>query len=198
MTPCLVDTRRVGPAILSVVGVVIGGVLTLTGQFGIEYLRRRGNLRYAARLIRDDIAGAMEAVHYTIENGEWWPPNFELETISTTDDRRLLAAHLHGPTLRGVFGAQRRFNQLRAGRRHVVGSAQPAHDEMVEVVTVFFELAIARRGLAEFVGYGTYEPFSRPLRISPAIEAEACRRAGIDSAEGLYRRRPEDDPKSLN
>lgn len=180
----------------TLIGVVVGGALTLAGQALIEFIRwlqdranRDRSLRNAAILIRDDISGALEAVYEAWEHKQWWPEGFELDPVSTTDDRRALAAYPDANAVRQFFGSQRRFNQLRSRRRSALKarSVGPlSRDEQIEILAVFFELATARRELAQLTGYGANDPFRRPMKIDDDIKADALATTFLESVDGLY------------
>jgi len=152
-------------------------------------LDRAKTMRAAARLVRDEISGSMEALHQGISRKEWWSDELDSEPTLTEEDRRLLAANADAETLRRSFGSMRRFTQLRRLRRRALGEESRSdltRAELVEVVAVFLDLATARRLLSPFTGYGP-AAFSRPLEIDGEVLQAALRAAAIDSAEGLYR-----------
>ncbi|MCW2630491.1 MAG: hypothetical protein JWR48_7213 [Mycobacterium sp.] len=173
------------PAILGLVGVVIGVMAAWGGQYLAERSRRKDNLRYSARIIRDDIVAAMEATHSAIDETRWWPVYLDPTPLSTIDDWRLLAARLgSGEDVRRVFGCQRRFRQLRAQRRTALQSASDqdlalATGDELACVEAFLDLAEARRVLSELADYGD-KPFQRPIYISEELEKQALENVRLD------------------
>lgn len=141
----------------------------------------------SARLVRDQISGDMEALHQAITRREWWTAELDCEQTLEEDDRRRLAANVNAETLRRSFGSLRRFRQLRMARQRAIneGGVTLTHDQLVEVVAVFLDLATARRMLAPYTGYGS-APFGRPLDLPPDILHDALDAVGLPSANGLY------------
>lgn len=149
----------------------------------------------SARLVRDELSGDLEAVHYCLTNGTWWPDELDSEPGISEEDRRLLAANADAETLRRSFGSLRRFRQLRSQRSRLVkaGELQLDHAQIVECTAVFLDLATARRALSPFTGYGT-APFSRPVHIPEHILSEGLAAAALETADGLYRPAPRPEP----
>ncbi|OAH49823.1 hypothetical protein AYL44_09575 [Microbacterium oleivorans] len=146
-------------------------------------------MRAAARLVRDEISGSMEAVHDTIARRMWWGDELDSEPQITHEDRKALAANADAETLRRSFGSLRRYSQLRRLRsRRLAVSAESAlaREELIEAVAVFLDLATARRLLSEFTGYGT-APFRRPVHIDDEVLDAALRSVELDSADSLIR-----------
>lgn len=176
--------------------VALAALVALFGQSLFIFLESRKRrvdatdmMRAAARLVRDDISGSMEAVHQTLQRGTWWSAELDLEQTATIDDRRLLAARADAETLRRSFGSLRRFRQLQTVRRARIdaGTADRPldRDDLVETVAVFLDLAVARRRLSQYTDYGT-APFARPVALPPDLLAAGLAAAAIPSAEGLY------------
>lgn len=167
-------------------------IAVVAQSFFLMLEARRGRLERAmvrqasARLVRDVISARLEATHASLVSGRWWPDQLEADGEIALEDRRALAGSADAEALRRAFGSLRRFGQLRRSRA-ARSSDELSEDELVEVAAVFFDLGLARRLLSPYTGYGT-APFARPVDIAPAIQRRALAAAGIDSADGLYRR----------
>ena len=176
------------------IAVFIAAVCALIAQaavMAVEARRRRyetsSSRRASARLIRDEVSGCLEAVHQAVVLGRWWTEEYDLDSTTTVEDRRQLAAVADPETLRRSFGSLRRYRQLQVLRRR--GSLEDdvnlTYDQMVEVVAVFLDLALARWLLADETGYKTV-PFARPVAISDELLSAASAAVAIDNPRQLF------------
>jgi hypothetical protein len=170
----------------SLIGVLIGGGLTLSGQLCLETLRirrerarRRDLARAAARLQRDDYTSGLEAVRYCLEARTWWPSSLEIPLSTELEDRRLLANHLTATEFRRVAGSVRRLALLRARRTAAIdnGTMVLSDDDYQHAAACYRDLEAARYALAELADYATKT--LRPLLIDPEIDDRARRMANL-------------------
>jgi hypothetical protein len=191
------------PAILGLVGAVIGALAAFGGQWFIDSRRRRdelvaneaiqqSDLLYSARIIRDDIVVAMDATYSAVSENRWWPEYFDLDPLATIDDWRLLAKNLDdGADMRRVFGSQRRFRQLRARRRSALqwpGSpdipVSPTLTPEVELYCVAAHLDLEKaRGVLSRLAKYVADPFNKPLEVPADLRKRAFEILNPDSPE---------------
>jgi len=184
----------------SLIGVLVGGGLTLSGQVVLEGIRRRqarqdaqDAARAAARLQHSDIAAALEAAHRSLSVREWWPTDLDLPLSTEMQDRRLLATHLTESEFRRVSGSLRRFSQLRAERKAAVESTpvriELSDDEYWRTLLAFLDLAGGRAALAGLAGY-TPTPWPLPLDLDAQLVLLACEQLNLSSTDQLFVREP--------
>jgi len=178
------------------IGVLVGGALTLSGQVVLEALKGRRDradalaaASAAARLQRDDIAAALEAAHRALATHEWWPTDLDLPLRTEMQDRRLLASHLTEEEFRRVSGSLRRFAQLQAERKAVVerdGSAAAglSDEAYYRTLLAYLDVAAARLALARLAGYER-DPWPLSLRLDAELEERARRQLRIDESAEL-------------
>jgi hypothetical protein len=95
------ETESLRPAIVRLVGVVVGGLITAGVQLWNEkrryareaYLECRRR-RAAARLSHHQLSAARFLLRHVREAGDWWPEVQDVPTDIDPSDRRLLAEHL--------------------------------------------------------------------------------------------------------
>jgi hypothetical protein len=197
--PSLCDDRS-DMADASLIGVVVGGALTLSGQVVLEALKRhrdqadaRVTARAAARLQRDDVASALEAARWALCKRTWWPVGLDLPLSTEMQDRRLLASHLSETEFRRVSGSLRRFAQLRSERKAAVdhGGVQAdciplSGDAYERTVLAFLDVAAARLALAPLAGYGV-DPWPQEVPLEAKLEKRAREQLGLSLASGLFK-----------
>jgi hypothetical protein len=184
----------------SLIGVLVGGGLTLSGQVVLEGVRRRqarqdaqDAARAAARLQHSDIAAALEAAHRSLSVREWWTTDLDLPLSTEMQDRRLLATRLTESEFRRVSGSLRRFSQLRAERKAALDKdivrVELVDDEYWRTLLAFLDLAAGRMALARLAGY-TPTPWPLPLDLNARLEQRACEQLHLSSSDQLFTREP--------
>jgi hypothetical protein len=104
-------------ALIALAGAVIGGLITVGGQWLLEQSRAKRRAKRdadrddklalaAARLMREDLRRAALKGKQAISLKEWWPRNVDLLPRVTIEDRRILATKLSDETWRTVVVAE--------------------------------------------------------------------------------------------
>lgn len=139
----------------ALVGVLIGGGLTIAGQLIAEALRSRATsqrearpTRASARIQRIELWQGQTAILEALSTLTWWPPSMDPVLRSDPADRRLLAQHLDGSSWGRVSTAWRKF-QERLAERDQAGAHRDLSEIAIEKLLVtFFSLDEARAALA--------------------------------------------------
>ncbi len=162
----------------ALVGVLIGGAITILGQHLIERQRRKvakdDRARMAmgiARLAWDEFWQALGTLQEALNSGEWWALNHQPQTELSNDDRRLLAEVVEWELWSDVTRSWRRLARLRADRESLErsGNALPLGDKdraLIEDAKASCERAnTALESMAGHALQGPFEERSRDLRI---------------------------------
>jgi hypothetical protein len=115
----------------ALIGVVIGGAITLGGQVLIERQHRKradaDRKRAAmgvARLAWNEFWYAQGILHKALKTERWWPMNHQPQTELSNDDRRLLAEGVEWRQWSDVTRVWRRLARLRLDLEEIDGGGR--------------------------------------------------------------------------
>jgi hypothetical protein len=167
------DSGNTGIAAL--VGVALGGIITISGQLLIERRHRktaagerRRAVKGAARLAWNELWHAQGTLRHALQTTSWWELSHQLHSPLTDHDRRLLAEELEWRQWSDVTRVWRRLSRLRADRE-VVAAASPDNtrlsiDEQGLIADAIDACECASAALAVLAGSPIGAPFDQMTR----------------------------------
>jgi hypothetical protein len=178
----------------ALVGVLIGGALTIIGQVVVEALRTRKEkrqeaqlIRAAARVQRIEFWSGQTAILDALERSSWWAPTKDPMLQASSDDRRLLAQHLTGQDWQQVSTAWRKFQERLNERDQFdpkTANNQPLYkDDTERLLVTFISLDEGRAALSTLSELPQeYRPL--PPSVSPDLVGRVLAGHEWISAEG--------------
>ena len=126
-------------AVAGLLGVLLGGGITLGGQWFFESRRERSEVRAGLRLIRRDLMDALGAVSRALDN-ETWPEGTNKDWLGTWRNYRpVLAQRLSAEDFDAASAAYARMDELQSGlntgRSETARSMTPIEGECDKVST---------------------------------------------------------------
>jgi hypothetical protein len=117
--------------ISALVGVVIGGAITIIGQVIVEVQRRRtarqdrGRIATGVgRLAWNEFWRTQGTLQIALTSGKWWPLNEQPRSELSNEDRRLLAEVVKWSQWSEITRSWRRLERLRWDRELIEGSGR--------------------------------------------------------------------------
>jgi hypothetical protein len=115
----------------ALIGVIVGSLITIGGQFIVEVQKRRTakrdlsrTARGVARLAWNEFWCTQGTLRLALTSGRWWTLNEQPRSELSSDDRRLLADVVDRPQWSEITRSWRRLDRLRWDREHIEASGR--------------------------------------------------------------------------
>lgn len=160
----------------ALVGVVIGGTITILGQNVIEWQKRKGAREQqkrivtgVARLAWDELWHAQGTLKSALKSGEWWALKHQPQMVLSNHDRRLLAEAVEWPQWENITRTWRRLSRLRSDRESIEARGLGLTSQERALIDDASESCeLARAALESVAGSGTtrrFEDQTKDLRV---------------------------------